>query len=66
MSARLGKMMCPVKAGRECLPVSGARKRFCAHVATGLCAMRITELPVNDDDIDAKLRITCAPTKGAL
>jgi len=45
-AAQRGKMMCPVKAGRECIPVNG-RKRFCARVAAGRCALQVTEAEPN-------------------
>lgn len=32
-----GKMRCTVRAGRDCIPVKGHRKAYCARVANGTC-----------------------------
>ena len=45
-TAQRGKMMCPLKAGRECPPAVG-RKRFCARVAAGRCVLKVTQPPAD-------------------
>jgi hypothetical protein len=37
-----GRMRCPLNPLRDCIPVSGRRKRYCARVAQGLCQFPVT------------------------